>query len=55
MNKQKMAKLVKRVGVMVGKEARKAGFEPLRYDGAFLDDGTLMFFVDMADKRKDLH
>lgn len=49
------AKFVRRVGVVVGKEARKAGLKPQRYDGAILDDGTLVFTVDMAGEAKELH
>ncbi len=48
-------KFVKRVGVAVGKEARKAGLKPQRFDGAILEDGTLLFTVDMAGEARDLH
>lgn len=55
MSDVKLAKFVRRVGVVVGKEARKAGLKPQRFDGAILEDGILLFTVDMAGKAKELH
>lgn len=55
MSDVKYAKFVRRVGVVVGKEARKAGLKPQRFDGAILDDGTLVFTVDMAGEARELH
>lgn len=55
MSDERMLKFVERVGRVVGKEARKAGLKPRRFDGGFLEDGTLIFTVDMAGKPKELH
>lgn len=48
-------KFLARVGRVVGKEARKAGLKPQRFDGGFLEDGTLIFTVDMSREAKELH
>lgn len=55
MSDRDLEKFVARVGRVVGKEARKAGLKPQRFDGGFLDDGTLIFTVDMAGKAEELH
>jgi len=55
MSDDRMVKFVERIGRVVGKEARKAGLKPLRFDGGFLDDGTLIFTVDMSADRKEMH
>lgn len=55
MSERRYVEFVERVGRVVGKEARKAGFKPVRFDGGFLEDGTLIFTLDMARKGKELH
>lgn len=57
MNDEAKRKFVKRVGRLIGREARKAGLDPLEFNGGFFGERSSTFIcsVDMSADKKELH